>query len=242
MELRPEHLKHLEALGDTLVLAGPFLADNGDMVGSIVVIEAETLDAARAIFARDPFMIGNLFDSITIKPWKLGVNKTKSGVRIKAPQMAYWLMKSEPDVFSYTDLENKPVEQWHGVRNYTARNNMKAMKIGDLAFFYHSNIGKEIVGIMKVVALAHPDSTAEPNDKGKVIWECVDVVHHTKLPKPVTLETIKKTPELAEHGAGEAFPAVGRAGVGRRMEADLPDGRAQEGALTHVNHRRIVRR
>ena len=76
--------------------------------------------------------------------------------------MAYWLMKSEPDVFSCTDLKNKPVEEWHGVRNYGARNNMKAMQIGDLAFFYHSNIGKEIVGIMSVVALAHPDSTAEP--------------------------------------------------------------------------------
>ena len=111
--------------------------------------------------------------------------------------MAYWLMKSEPDVFSYTDLENKPVEEWHSVRNYTARNNMKAMKVGDLAFFYHSNIGKEIVGIMKVVAPAHPDSTAEPNDKGKIVWECVDVAHHMRLPKPVTLETIKQTPELA---------------------------------------------
>jgi uncharacterized protein YciI len=77
MELRPDHLKHLEALGDTLVLAGPFLAENGDMVGSIVVIEAETLDAAKQSFARDPFMTGDLFDSITIKPWKLGINKTK---------------------------------------------------------------------------------------------------------------------------------------------------------------------
>lgn len=77
MELRPDHLKYLESLGDTLVLAGPFLADNGDMVGSIVIIEAETLDAARAIFARDPFAVGNLFDSITIKPWKLGINKTR---------------------------------------------------------------------------------------------------------------------------------------------------------------------
>jgi predicted RNA-binding protein with PUA-like domain len=112
--------------------------------------------------------------------------------------MAYWLMKSEPDVFSYTDLENKPVEEWHGVRNFTARNNMKAMQVGDLSFFYHSNVGKEIVGIMRVVKLAHPDSTAEPNDKGKVLWECVDVVAHTKLPKPVTLETIKQTPELAD--------------------------------------------
>ena len=111
--------------------------------------------------------------------------------------MAYWLMKSEPDVFSFTDLMNKPVEEWHGVRNFTARNNMKAMKVGELAFFYHSNIGKEIVGIMKVVKLAHPDSTAEPNDKGKVVWECVDVVAHLPLNKPVTLEQIKATPELS---------------------------------------------
>ncbi len=110
--------------------------------------------------------------------------------------MAYWLMKSEPDVFSWTDLTNKPVEQWHGVRNYTARNNMKAMQLGDLAFFYHSNIGKEVVGIMRVVALAHPDSTAELSDKGKVIWECVDVVAHMPLNKPVTLEQIKATPAL----------------------------------------------
>ena len=111
--------------------------------------------------------------------------------------MAYWLMKSEPDVFSYTDLENKPVEQWHGVRNYTARNNMMEMKLGDLAFFYHSNIGKEIVGIIKVIALAHPDSTAEPNDNGKIVWQCVDVEAVKPLPKPVTLATIKATPELA---------------------------------------------
>ena len=114
--------------------------------------------------------------------------------------MAYWLMKSEPDVFSFDDMVAKTKrgepEQWHGVRNYTARNNMKAMKLGDLAFFYHSNIGKEIVGIMKVVALAHPDSTAELKH-GKVVWECVDVVAVEPIPKPVTLETIKKTPELA---------------------------------------------
>ena len=112
--------------------------------------------------------------------------------------MAYWLMKSEPDVFSYADLKAKPVEEWHGVRNFTARNNMKAMALGDLAFFYHSNIGKEIVGIMRVVKLAHPDSTAEPNDKGKIVWECVDVVAHLDLPKPITLEHIKTDPKLKD--------------------------------------------
>lgn len=76
MEIRPDHLKHLEALGDQLVLAGPFLSEGGDMVGSIVVIEAADAAAADAAFQRDPFVINGLFDSITIKPWKIGINKT----------------------------------------------------------------------------------------------------------------------------------------------------------------------
>ena len=113
--------------------------------------------------------------------------------------MAYWLMKSEPDVFSFDDLIAKTgrgeTEEWHGVRNYAARNHMKAMKLGDEAFFYHSNIGKEIVGIMKVVAEAHPDSTAELKD-GRVVWECVDVASVKPLPRPVTLAEIKAAPEL----------------------------------------------
>lgn len=113
--------------------------------------------------------------------------------------MAYWLMKSEPDVLSFDDVVEKGVpEEWHGVRNYAARNNMRAMQLGDEAFFYHSNIGREIVGIVRVVALAHPDSTAELNAKGEVVWECVDVLPVRKLPQPVTLETIKATPALAE--------------------------------------------
>ncbi len=76
MEVRPDHLKHLDSLGDQLVLAGPFLDAKGDMVGSIVVIEAETYEAAEAVFRRDPFVVRGVFDSITIKPWKIGVNKT----------------------------------------------------------------------------------------------------------------------------------------------------------------------
>jgi len=112
--------------------------------------------------------------------------------------MAYWLMKSEPDVFSFSDLQKKGKEEWHGVRNFTARNNMMKMQVGEKAFFYHSNIGKEIVGIMKVVALAHPDSTAEPNDKGKIVWQCVDVAPDKPFKTPVTLEQIKKDPTLHE--------------------------------------------
>jgi uncharacterized protein YciI len=75
LEMRPEHLNHLESLGDTLLLAGPFLDDAGAMIGSIMVIEADSLEAARAIFARDPFMQNDLFDSVTIKPWKVTINK-----------------------------------------------------------------------------------------------------------------------------------------------------------------------
>ncbi|MDB5530850.1 MAG: hypothetical protein JWR51_3953 [Devosia sp.] len=116
--------------------------------------------------------------------------------------MAYWLMKSEPDVFSFADMTAKTArgepESWHGVRSYAARNNMKAMQLGDEAFFYHSNIGKEIVGIIRVIALAHPDDTAELGKDGKVMWECVDVEAVKPLPKPVTLATIKATPALAE--------------------------------------------
>jgi uncharacterized protein YciI len=75
--VRPEHLKHLESLGDRLILAGPFLDDNGDMTGSIVVIEAESYAAAKADFDRDPFTLAGLFDSVTIKRWHLGINNSK---------------------------------------------------------------------------------------------------------------------------------------------------------------------
>jgi predicted RNA-binding protein with PUA-like domain len=112
--------------------------------------------------------------------------------------MAHWLMKTEPDVLSYDDIAGKPrPEEWHGVRNYAARNNMKAMRLGDECFLYHSVEGREIVGIVEVVKLAHPDSTAELKD-GKVVWECVDVVAQRKLPKPVSLEAVKAEPRLKD--------------------------------------------
>lgn len=109
--------------------------------------------------------------------------------------MAYWLLKSEPDAFSWDDLtaKGKKGEPWTGVRNFTARNNMKAMQLGDLGFFYHSNIGKEVVGICEVIALAHPDPS---DDTGK--WQCVDVRAIERLPRPVTLADVKANPRLAE--------------------------------------------
>ena len=109
--------------------------------------------------------------------------------------MRYWLMKSEPDVFSWDDLVATGTrgEQWDGVRNYQARNNMRAMELGDQVFYYHSNIGLEIVGIAEVCALSHPDSTTEDPR-----WDCVDIRAVRPLPRPVTLKQIKATPELSQ--------------------------------------------
>lgn len=113
--------------------------------------------------------------------------------------MAYWLMKSEPDAWSWQQQVRKGAkgEVWSGVRNHTAKQNLMKIRRGYRAFFYHSNIGKEIVGIIRVIALAHPDDTGELNAKGEVVWECVDVEAVKPLPRPVTLATIKATPELA---------------------------------------------
>jgi len=105
----------------------------------------------------------------------------------------YWLVKSEPDAFSWDQQVANGVEPWTGVRNFMARNNLKSMKKGDLAFFYHSNIGKEIVGIVKVAKEAYPDPSAEKGD-----WVCVDMQAVRPLPKPVTLATIKTDPRFAD--------------------------------------------
>lgn len=100
--------------------------------------------------------------------------------------MNYWLVKSEPDAFSWDQQVTNKVEPWTGVRNHTAKNNLKAMKKGDLAFFYHSNIGKEIVGIVKVAREAYPDPTAEAGD-----WVCVDMQAVKSFVTTVSLATIK---------------------------------------------------
>ena len=109
--------------------------------------------------------------------------------------MKYWLFKSEPDVFSFDDLKAKGEagQEWDGVRNYQARNNMREMQIGDLGFFYHSNATKDCVGIVEVCALAHPDSTTDDPR-----WECVDIRAMRPVPNPPTLDGIKANPKLAE--------------------------------------------
>ena len=106
--------------------------------------------------------------------------------------MNYWLMKSEPFKYSWDQLVLDKSTFWDGVRNYGARNNLRAMKKGDLAFFYHSNEGVEIVGIVKIVKESYPDPTSDdPN------WVVVEVKPHQKLKKSVTLAAIKAEKKLA---------------------------------------------
>lgn len=107
--------------------------------------------------------------------------------------MAYWLVKSEPFKYSWEQLEKDGATYWDGVRNYAARNNLKAMKKGDKVLFYHSNEGLEIVGIAEVTRTAYQDpTTADPN------WVAVDLKPYKKLPAPVKLSVIKAEKTL-EH-------------------------------------------
>jgi predicted RNA-binding protein with PUA-like domain len=109
--------------------------------------------------------------------------------------MAHWLMKSEPDAWSWEQQVKKGAvgEAWTGVRNHTAKQNLQQMKKGERAFFYHSNVGKEIVGIVEVIKEAYPDHT----DKSGV-FVVVDVKAVAPLPKPVSLQTLKADPRFAD--------------------------------------------
>lgn len=107
----------------------------------------------------------------------------------------YWLFKSEPFKWSWDQQKARGAagEEWDGIRNYQARNNMRAMKLGDKGFFYHSNEGLEIVGIVEVCQQIHPDSTTDDPR-----WECVDVKAVRDMPKPVSLRAVKANPALAQ--------------------------------------------
>ena len=109
--------------------------------------------------------------------------------------MRYWLFKSEPSTWGGDDQKAKgdAGEEWDGVRNYQARNHMREMSVGDLGFFYHSQKEKSVVGIVEVIAEAHPDSSTDDER-----WECVDIKAIKDVPTPVTLEQIKSTESLSE--------------------------------------------
>ena len=110
--------------------------------------------------------------------------------------MAYWLLKSEPETWSYDDQKKKGAkgDAWTGVRNFIARKHLKAMKKGDRAFFYHTGDEKAVVGIAEVLKESYPDPTAEKGEP----WVVVDVKTVEALPKPVTLAAIKQEPKLKE--------------------------------------------
>lgn len=122
--------------------------------------------------------------------------------------MNYWLMKSEPEVYSIDDLEREGSTSWEGIRNYKARNNMRAMKKGDRVFFYHSNANPPgIVGVAEVSREAYPDHHAfdpshhyfdEKSDPENPRWDMVDIRFVEKLPRMVSLPEVKDAPGLAE--------------------------------------------
>lgn len=125
--------------------------------------------------------------------------------------MSYWLIKSEPFKYSWDQLVKDKKTTWDGIRNYAARNNLRDMKKGDLAFFYHSNEGLEIVGIAKVAREAYQDpGTTDP------AWLAVDFAPHKKLKKPVTLAQMKADPFLS----GMSLIRLSRLSVGSITEAE----------------------
>ena len=107
--------------------------------------------------------------------------------------MNYWLIKSEPGTYSWSDLERDKKTLWDGVRNYQARNNLKAMQVGDLCLYYHSVNEKQVVGVAKVVKEHYPDPTAKDGD-----WGVVDVAPEQKLKNPVNLAQVKGEERLSE--------------------------------------------
>jgi predicted RNA-binding protein with PUA-like domain len=106
---------------------------------------------------------------------------------------AYWLMKSEPFKYAWDDLVRDGSTYWDGVRNYEARNNLAAMKRGDLALYYHSSEGKEVVGVVEIVKEAYPDPTTDDER-----WVVVEIEPRVAFREPVSLGTVKADPKLAE--------------------------------------------
>jgi len=103
-----------------------------------------------------------------------------------------WLIKSEPTVYPWSQLQKEKRTVWDGIRSFEARNNLRAMKVGDLCAFYHSNVGKEIVGVAKVVRAAYEDPKAPGED-----WSAIDIAPHYPLAQAVTLATLKETKATA---------------------------------------------
>ena len=135
--------------------------------------------------------------------------------------MAYWLLKTEPEEFSWDDQVKRGAkgEPWSGVRNFKARRNLKAMKKGEHALFYHTGDEKQVVGIVEIIREAYPDKTDE-----KGVFVCVDTRAVKPFAKFVTLADGEGGREAEDHGAGARAAPLGAAGDRRGVEDDLPDG------------------
>ena len=125
--------------------------------------------------------------------------------------MKYWLVKSEPESYSFARFQTDKTTAWTGVRNYTARIHLRAMAKGDEVFFYHSMTEKAVVGLATVVKTAYPDPTVEPDEKAE--WFCVDLKAGKAFPKPVSLEAIKadrllKSMELVRQSRLSVIPVT----------------------------------
>ena len=133
--------------------------------------------------------------------------------------MAYWLIKSEPSKYSWDQFEKDGKTFWDGIRNYAARNNLRAMKKGDEVLFYHSNEGLEIVGIAKVIKEHYQDPTTTEE-----AWLVVDLKPVKKLKNAVPLTEIKKRQTLSSHGPVTPWSSFGSICKGRRMESNYGNG------------------
>ena len=138
----------------------------------------------------------------------------------KIADMNYWLVKSEPSEYSFSDLEKEEVGCWDGVRNYQARNNLRSMKLDDEVFFYHSRQGLEIVGLARVVREAYPDPTAEKGD-----WSAVDLSPVKWLKEPVSLKAIKAESALADIAPGQESQTISNADRPGGLQLNNANGR-----------------
>ena len=147
--------------------------------------------------------------------------------------MKYWLFKSEPETWSWEMQKKKGAkgEPWSGVRNHTAKHNMKAMKKGDLGFFYHSGEEKAVVGIVEVIGEYRPDPTDE-----KGIFGLVDVKAVKDMPRPVTLADCQGQSQACRDEPGEKLSPVGAAGYGAGMEDRLQDGWAVKADISNCDN------
>lgn len=197
LDARPDHVAFLNGLNadKKLAFAGPFLDADGKPNGSMVVIEATDLAGAEALAAADPYAKAGLFEKSRSNPGPgCSTNPPKPDTAAEDHHELLALqIRTVQVLLRHAEGKGQGRHPVDGVRNYAARNNMKAMQIGDLGFFYHSNDGLNIVGIAEVCALAHHDTTTDDPR-----WECVDIRAVRDVPTPPTLADIKANPKLSE--------------------------------------------